>query len=408
MKYLLFLGFSLSAMFLLLAQDIPASYDTLPRNHEIVLKGNIGYAASNIEKAILSTFYRGGFIDSDTKDASLNKHKAINRVGLDASAEFTYINYKNRILKNKPWGFLVKGGYFNFGGAVYAKDLFALGFYGNANYVGDTMEMSGSSAGFTAFQKVGFGLIDSKTKSSISFNVYNISQRFNAGFRTLELAQNDAGDEVSLAMDGEVYTSNSNKFNQGIGFGLDVDYKLQFEWKEGKTAFVQFLAQNIGFAYLNEKQKLYQVDTTFNYTGFTFSDLIGENAIIQDSINILDTLGVDSRLENRTILLPGFLQVSKIVDGMSSSKLQSFFGVRLYPSLIYSPYIFAGLNYRPITPLNIGLSASYGGFAKFQAGMYATYQISKLSVGLGSENIIGFFTPKANGESLKIRLSCVF
>lgn len=407
MRQLLVVSFSLTISFLH-AQDIPASYDTLLRKQEFILKGNIGYSASNIEKAILSKFYRGGYITSDIKDASLNKHKAVNRVGFDASAEFEYINYQKQIFKNKPWGFLVKGGYYNFGGAVYAKDLFALGFYGNAGYLGDTMVMSGSSAGFTAFQKVGFGLIHPKSKASISLNVYNVSQRFNASFRTLELAQSETGDEVDLTMDGEIYTSNNKNFNQGFGFGFDVDYKLQFEWKEGKAAFVQFSAKNIGFAYLNEKQKVYQVDTSFNYTGFAFSDLIGDDALIMDSINILDTLGIKSSLKNRTILLPGYLQISKIVDGMSSSKVQSFFGIRLYPTLLYSPYVFAGLNYKPIKTLDLGLSASYGGFAKLQAGLYANYHISKLSLGIGSENIIGFFSSKSNGESIKLRLSCVF
>jgi hypothetical protein len=182
---------------------------------------------------------------------------------------------------------------------------------------------------------------------------------------------------------------------------------LEFEWKEGKTAFVQFYAQNIGFGYLNEQQRTYQVDTIFNYTGFAFSDLVGDNSILQDSVNLLDTLGISSKLANRTILLPGYLQVSKIVDAMSVSKLQSFFGVRLYPTLIYSPYVFAGLNYRPVSMLDLGASVSYGGFTKFQAGMYASCQLNKMSIGVGTENMLGFFTQKANGASIKLRLACV-
>jgi hypothetical protein len=215
------------------------------------------------------------------------------------------------------------------------------------------------------------------------------------------------GDVVSLAIDGDVFAKQNLNFMQGLGFGIDVDYKLEFEWKEGKTAYVQFYAQNIGFAYMNQLQKEYRMDTNFVYSGFTFSEIMEENSIFNDSIDILDTLGVKSTEANRTIMLPGFLQVAKIVDASSTSRFQSFFGLRLYPTLIYSPSIFAGLNYKPIKSLNLGLNLSYGGFAKFQAGMYASAQFKKFSVGVGSENVLGFFTSKSNGESFKIRLSCV-
>lgn len=391
----------------LTAQDLPTYYDTITRNQEFVLNGNFSYSASGIQKAIISKFYKGGFIDDAIKNASFDRHGAVNRIGIDASTDLTYINYQKRIFKNKPWGFLVKAGYYNFGGLVYSKDAFALGFFGNSNYVGDTMVMSGTNATFTSFQKAGFGLIHPTSKANMSLNFYNISNRFNASFRTLELGQSANGDVVSLAMDGDVFARQNLNFMQGFGFGIDVDYKLEFEWKEGKTAYVQFYAQNIGFAYMNQLQKEYRMDTTFIYSGFTFSEIIGENSIFEDSIDVLDTLGVKSTDANRTIMLPGFLQVSKIVDASSTSKFQSFFGVRLYPTLIYSPCIFAGLNYNPIKSLNLGMNLSYGGFTKFQAGMYVSAQLKKFSLGVGTENVLGFFSAKANGESIKLRLSCV-
>ena len=97
---------------------------------------------------------------------------------------------------------------------------------------------------------------------------------------------------------------------------------------------------------MNESQKRYSFDTTILYTGFEFSDLIGDNAILSDSINLLDTLGIASSDVNPVFMLPGYLQVGKMIDRNSSYKLQSFFGIRLYPTLIYSPYVFAGVNYK--------------------------------------------------------------
>lgn len=388
-------------------QVLPEYYDTLVHEHELIVKGGIDYSSSAIQKDILSKFYRGGFITNEIKDNSFSRHSAINRAGIDASAEIAYINYKSRIFKNKPWGYIIKAGYNNFGGVLYSKDLFGLAFYGNSMYVGDTINMSGSDLSFTAFQKVGFGFIHEQTKTHVSLNFYNISNRISGDFRTLELAQNSAGDEVSLVMDGDVEMADNLNFLQGFGAGFDVDYKLAIDWGKERTAFIQFQLSNLGFAYLHEKQKTYSFDTTFNFTGLRFNEIIGDNAIISDSLSLLDTLGIVSGTSNRTFLLPGHIQIAKIVDEHQSTKLQSFFGVRLYPTLIYNPYLFAGVDYRPIDNLHIGASMSYGGFAKLKGGLYASYRTGKINLGIGTENIVGFFSKKANGESINIRVGCV-
>ena len=155
-----------------------------------------------------------------------------------------------------------------------------------------------------------------------------------------------------------------------------------------------------------EKQKVYSIDTTLSFSGFEFDQLIGENSIISDSLSILDSLGVNSTEKNRTVLLPGYLQVGKIVTNNSTNKFQSFFGIRLYPTLIFSPYIYAGAHYSPSKVVGLGLNVGYGGFGKFRAGIYSNFNFGNYSVGLASENFLGFITKKASGQSLFIRLRC--
>ena len=388
-------------------QILPEYYDTLERNQEFILTGNIEYSGTAVQKAVVSKFYRGGLIDDAIKSASFDRHKGVNRFGFDATSELTYINYQKKIFKKKSWGFLVKAGYSMFGGTVYSKDLFGLAFYGNKNYVGDTMQMSGTDLTMMAFQKVGFGLIDPKSKSSITLNVYNVSNRLSGDFRTLEIEQPASGDEVNLTMDGEVSMRNNLNFIQGIGAGIDVDYRLPIDWGENNTAFIQFKANNIGVAYLNQAQKEYSFDTTFSYTGFRFEQILGDNAIFNDSIDVLDTLGIKSGNKHRTVLLPGYIQVSKIVSVNPDKKLQSFFGIRMYPTLIYTPYLFAGMDYAPIEGLHFGVNLSYGGFARFKGGLYASYRKGKLNFGLGTDNAVGLFSSRANGESVYLRVGCV-
>ncbi len=402
--------FSLLFCVQLQAQILPIEYDTLKRNnHEIVLEGGVDFYATAVQRDIFSKFIQGGLITSEMKDNSFNRHKGVNRLGALAGGEIEYHNFSKKLFKKKDWGYVIKGGYHFFAGMIYSQDLFGLAFYGNERYMGETIDFSGTNVSYMAFQKVGFGMIDNKTKSSVSLNVYNISDRFTANFRTAELFQDAAGDNLSLEMDGEVELRNSNNFSQGVGLGLDLDFKVPVAWgKEGRKAFLRFQAQNVGVAYLYEKQKVYSFDTTFEFNGLTFEQVIGDNSILSDSLNILDTLGISSNDRNRTVMLPGFIQIGKIVDEHYDGQLQSFFGLRLYPSLIYSPYVFAGLDYHPADWVRIGVNAAYGGFGGFRAGLYSSFSFNNYSLGLGSENILGFFTKKSSGQSLLIRLRCAF
>lgn len=390
------------------AQLLPIQYDTLERSHEIIVSGAFDYSGSALQNAVTSKFIRGGVITSEIKDASFDRHKRVNRFGGSFSADAEYRNYNIRPFKKREWGMVFKAGAFGFGGALYSDDAYGLTFYGNERYIGDTIDMSGLSMGFTSMQKIGVGFIDVKTKSSISLNFYNVSNRVSANFRDLDIIQSPDGQNVEMVIDGDVESRDNLKFVQGLGVGFDIDFKLPIMLKEGQTAYVQFLLKNIGFAHLFEEQKVYSVDTSFTYSGFQFEDLIGDNAIVFDSVDVLDTLGITSSTKKRTILLPGFIQIGKMVDSHNDHILQSFFGVRLYPTLIYSPYVYAGMHVKANDWLYAGINVGYGGFSNFRGGFYTGVNFDHISAGVGTENLVGVFSKKGNGQSLYLRIRCVF
>lgn len=387
-------------------QLLPIGYDTLALKHEIIFEGGIDYASSAIQKDVSGKFIYGGFIDSTMKANSYDRHGAVNRIGMYGGVNLEYRNYTKKLFKKRDWGYLIKAGADVFGGGVYSQDLYGMAFYGNDRYKGETIDFSGTNFSFMSYQKLGFGMVDVKSKSSVSINLYNINSRVNAGFRTGEITQNANGDLIELVLDGEVELANNKKFNQGVGLGFDIDFKLPISIFKDQTSYIQFQAKNVGVAYMYEKQKVYSIDTTLSFSGFEFDQLIGENSIISDSLSILDSLGVNSTEKNRTVLLPGYLQVGKIVTNNSTNKFQSFFGIRLYPTLIFSPYIYAGAHYSPSKVVGLGLNVGYGGFGKFRAGIYSNFNFGNYSVGLASENFLGFITKKASGQSLFIRLRC--
>lgn len=387
------------------AQLIPIGYDTLTRSHEILIDGGLDYYATSVENELLSKFIKGGLITEDIKNSSFERHGGVNRIGAVGGGTIEYRNYNKHLIKKKDWGWLIRGEYGIFAGALYSADLFGLAFYGNERYIGQTMDFSGTNISYVGYQKLGFGMIDSKSKSSVAFNVYNVSDRVKGDFRTAKITQDALGDSLIIEMDGELSMRNNAKFNQGIGVGVDLDFNVPVSWGKRK-AYLRFQAYNVGFAYMYEKQKVYKFDTTFAYGGLKFDQLIGENSLFSDSLDFLDTLGIHRTEENQFIMLPGFLQIGKIVDENYAGKLQSFFGIRLYPSLIYSPYVFAGIDYHPADWIRIGANASYGGFGKFRGGLYTNLVFGNYSVGVATENIVGLVSKKGMGQSLFVKLRC--
>lgn len=396
----------------MLAQMIPIKHDTLSYKHTITVTGGFDYASNSIQRAITSKFLRGGEITNEMKDASFAKHRGVNRFGGILTSEISYAAFDVNPIKKQDWGLMFKGGYDIFAGVVYSRDFFGLAFYGNERFLGDTMSMSGMSGTFTSFQKFGFGLISKKSKSSVNLNVYNINNHFDGHFRTFELIQDESGDAFSVEMDGEVSARDNNNYHQGFGFGFDFDFRMPIAWSNEKTAFVQFQAKNVGVGFSAQPMKRYSADTLITFDGFTFDQIIGENALLGDTSitvnSVLDSIGVRSEKHRPVFLLPGYIQVAKIVDDQNDSRFQPFFGVRLYPTLVYSPMVFGGLDVKAGEKLRFGANMSFGGFAGLRGGLYAQANIEKWSVGISTETISGLVSQKAFGQSVYLRLGCAF
>jgi hypothetical protein len=174
-------------------------------------------------------------------------------------------------------------------------------------------------------------------------------------------------------------------------------------YKSDESNYIQFLGRNLGLVSLTQAQTIYRADSVYTFTGFTFDQLLNNGDILSSPANILDSVGITKSEKKSILFLPGFLQVSKLINENSKNRLQEFYGIRMYLSSIYTPMLFIGANYRVGKNLNIGLNGSYGGFTSYRLGMYSSLKIRNWNLALASENLIS-----KNGESIILRLQCAF
>ena len=376
------------------------------RKNEIIVTGIADYSGTSLGKDIAQKFFYGGEITDSMKSKSLNRHRLINRFGSDTQAELEYRNFQVNLFKNENWGFIVKVGMYNFLQAIYSKDFYTFPMYGNTYFEGDTARFSGTRFSNVTYQKIGFGWLDKKTKSAISLNLFGLNNSTFLFLEEGEIYQNSDLDTLSFKYSGRASFSNSNNFVKGFGAGLDADVRWQSKNLRGKPSF-QFLMRNIGFITQTANFTQYTADTSFSFNGFSYDQIANGTSFQSENFAFLDTLGIKKSESKTTFMLPGIIQVSKLIDqseGAKTKKLQEFYGARLYFSSMSIPMIFGGLDYNPFNGfVHFGASVSYGGYSRLKAGCYSSMQWKNISIGISSENL---FNP--TGQSIIFRLQCVF
>jgi hypothetical protein len=395
-----FLGYSQSWL--------PIQHDTLlDKKHEFIFSATADYGSTSLHKSLTQKLFYGGEITDQIKEKSLKLHRGINRFGSDLNAEMEYRNYSVNLFKQSNWGFVVKAGYFSFINALYSKDLYELTFYGNQNYLGDTASLSGTKFLGLTYQKIGFGWLDKKSKSTVSLNLYSLNNYSSANINGAEIFQSSSIDTLSISYDGSANFSSSSGFFSGFGVGIDADFRFTIPTKNASPIYYQFLAKNLGIASFNNPLTNYEADTSLTFTGLSFNQVLNGSSFLDSNYSILDTIGIQKTQSNPLIFLPGFLQFSKLVDANSTRKLQEFYGVRVFLASAYTPLVFAGADYRislgAKSNLNIGINASYGGFSRFRFGTYSSLKLKNWNLGIASENILG-----KTGQSILFRVQCEF
>jgi len=383
---------------------LPLIQDTTgQRSGMFTLTSNGDYASNAIGKNIVQSFFYGGFIDQDMKNASIERLQNINQFGLDMNAELSFRSKGDLTKKeSSPFynhGYSIQAGYHQFSSIIFSRDAFRYAFEGNSLFLGDTADFSGTRFQSMGYSKIGFGIFNRSTNNSLTLNVLNLNQFATGAMSTATIYQDSQNDTINLDYTGEFSFAKGAGFSKGFGLSFDIDYRIQTNENDHEMTF-QLLAKNIGFI-LPTNVTRYSADSSFQYTGFNLNQLVQQN--ILNTIQLADTLGLEKGTEKKAVLLPGFIQFSKLVDMQAVQRVQSFYGARMFLSTNYIPYFFAGVHGRVTKHWSTGVSISYGGFSRLKWGMYSSFQFSNWNIGVASENLLS-----KTGESIILQVKCAF
>lgn len=384
---------------------LPMVYDTLPRNQEIVFNGFAGFSSTAIQNSLSSFFLKGGEIPEEVRQTNYDNHSNYNRLGFAVLPELTYINYGIHLFKMEDWGIRIAAGSVTSGSIRYTKGLFGLTFLGNEPYLGDKVDLSNTGFNYFSAHKIGFGLIHGKSKSSITLNAYGIRNSANGYFENSYFQQDSLGYNATVGLQGRLDVPSRSTYYKGVGVGIDVDFIVPINLNE-KKSYVQFKVQNLGVGFMTDKNVRYRMDTTINFNGFQISDLLADGAVINNGTTTLDKIGLSQdTVTAKPFALPFTLQVGKIIDETNTKLIQSYFGIRATNQVGAIPLAYLGVQVRPLDWLRVGINGSYGGYAKFQMGMYCQAKWDKINVGIATTNLVGLISKRGYGQGYALQLN---
>jgi hypothetical protein len=200
--------------------------------------------------------------------------------------------------------------------------------------------------------------------------------------------------------------TNFKRHNQNnYGIGIEFDLKIPITNFFDKTIYLQLMSKNFGLSLIKRNVNTYEVDTNIEYSGFPIASIQSLGHNFSSTEKLFDTLSIHHSKSMRWISMPGFLQAGKINLESSTSKLQTYYGCRIYPTLGFLPMLFSGVQYRLNKNVRLGISENYGISNQFRTGFFIKLSTKHLNVALSSENIINNFRINGKGQSYQLRCS---
>lgn len=381
---------------------LPQFIDTNLYKQEIIVQGKTDIYSSSLENIFINKLLFGGEITSNEIQQQHISQRINNSIAAEGNAELEYRNYA--LFPKKKWGLLLKSSVNTINSLRYTKDLFGLLFAGNGAFLGKPLQINPSSIQSISYLKFGIGFIHKTTKSNFSLNVFKIENYISSTIDYGALYVNDSSNLTLLDITGTSTSYFPSSKRSNFGVGIDFDLKIPITTFTDKIIQINLIAKNFGLGILSNDVHFYSVDTNYIFQGLSIDQLSPIVSGKQTSQKTLQDLTIYSSNKIRFTPLLGYIQVEKMNSMESKSRFQSIFGVRMYPSLSYIPYLYGGIQVRCTDKIWLGIHENYGITNTLRTGIYLKINTPSLGFCLGTENLLDTFRSTGKGHSFQCKL----
>jgi hypothetical protein len=348
-------------------------FEGTTKNWMITANGWADHGSNAITNTFVNRFLYGGYISEDNKSAVAEGLTTRNSFGADGGGNIALTHIRN----SKPWAFQVGYGFTQVQRIDFDKALFRLIFYGNAELGEDVVNIDNSESQSQGFHKAFFGLVDTKTGSSVKIGIY-AGQNFNQtelAESTLQTAYESSNgftypSSIAIETSGFTETNGNNRnglFSTGYGVGIDANINKKFSF-----GTVGVGVQDFGLMYWTDLETR-SSDGLTQFDGFEI-DFDGNGIRIGSTDNFTDSLfNIQTDSRSQTELLPWRLSATFISKAEKDLFTSAHIAVR--PSVFAIPHLTIALNYKLKENSFLWVSGSAGGPEIFGLGLGAQIKV---------------------------------
>ncbi len=392
-------------------------------------EGNAFYLIRDVlpkkKLTILTGQYSLGIFNDGPKYNEIVKNETSTLIEIDAKEVYQKLKDKNLLSiesEIKTLGIGIRLGKIGIGfqhsivafnHLTYSKELFGTLFIGNAQYIGKTVSLSPnlSSALYNSF---GFGAGVEIGKTTLATRVNLLTGITGAQtFRSkLDLYTDPDYYQLKLNTDYEIGTSgllNLDSLQSQNFLSLTNDYKVSDFFTSNFGVSIDFAAHSqindkmsvglgirrLGYINFTKNANIYSSKKEIEYDGLDLGKFIQEDSVEVSGLldSLTDLVKFDKNAKSFKIKLAPEIQL--YTKYFITEKI-GLYG-SLYYSVLTNSSIYAasaGLNYKPVAFFNVGSNVTYLSGSSLNIGLHAMFNIWKLSIHLGSDNILTAVNPK--------------
>ncbi|MBK8876594.1 MAG: hypothetical protein IPN13_23020 [Bacteroidetes bacterium] len=372
----------LTAICSMLLMNVNAQHEWPFKNNYTTATTEIGIDANGligsdaITTKFMNTYINNEFIEQSVKDGAYTKMDDRSKIGsyLNAGAYMKKMRLfeADSTVRNLTLALRYRT-HFN---ADFPSDLFALYFYGNKRFAGVNADISDFNYEAIQYQQLQFGYGKTKKSGNSEFEYYaGISFLNGQSYLDISTTRGSIytqpdGEYADLDIRLESRQSDTTKSNFGSSNGLGASLDLMVSYKMENQVKISLSATDIGMIAWNSKSSYFVVDTTYRFEGLTVNNLFDSLYLdITSEAEFIDGFKEDRKKESFTSVLPAKFQL-QVSKPFMEDKLMAYASVNYFLNADYTPQIIAGGSYFFSKSFMAGVSAGFGGYTEFSAGIH--------------------------------------
>lgn len=381
-------------------EPVKEKYNVLELNAEV------DYFSDNIQNSLMTNLVLGGGIDRNSLNSMLENMDGQNSFGGWSDVGLRYRSLSDSILFKRNQSLFLEFGLANYGYASFPKDLFHLIFIGNADKLGETLQMSNMTSEVMNYQYAGLGIMNESTGSYFSFNLINVQNYFSSNVEEFTLYTAEDASEVELTYDATVITNDTLRgdFLSNSGTGFTVNGRYNMKLRENEDLF-SVEVRNIGAVQLNDRTRELKADSTWNYSGVNASELFSSDNPFTN-ITLEDSVAYTDEQKSKTVWMPLDLNTNYFHRINKSDHI----GFSVRKRFFADHRAEVGVNYLHNESDKVGYNVgfSYGGYGGLRMNAGAHLNLKNWRFYLTTRNLIGAFIESGKGRSASFGIARTF